>query len=77
MTNERVTIDLSSSEALVLFDFLSRFSDDDILRIDDQAEERVLWDVCASLESLLDEPFAQNYGERLAKARADIRDKES
>ena len=42
MANERVSVELTSSEALVLFEFLSRFSNDGILKIEDQAEERVL-----------------------------------
>jgi hypothetical protein len=74
MTNERVSLELTSSEALVLFEFVSRFSDDDILTIEDQAEERVLWNLCASLESILVEPFADNYGDLLAKARDEVRD---
>jgi hypothetical protein len=77
MTNETVTIKLSASEALVLYEFLSRFSDDEVLKIEDQAEERVLWNVCASLESRLTEPMAQDYGAVLAKARAEVRDENS
>jgi len=50
------------------------FSDDDELKLEDQAEERVLWDLCASLESILVEPFAENYIELLEKARAEVRD---
>jgi hypothetical protein len=74
MSNERVSVELTSSEAIVLFEFLSRFSNDDILRIEDQAEERLLWDLCASLESILAEPLAGNYHELLAKARGQVRD---
>ena len=50
------------------------FSDDDELKLEDQPEERVLWDLCASLESILVEPFAENYIELLEKARAEVRD---
>ena len=45
MNEERITVELSSSEALVLFEFLSRFSEGGKLEVVDQAEERVLWDV--------------------------------
>jgi len=76
VTDQRITIELSPSEALVLFEFLSRFSGDGILKILDQAEERVLWDVCATLESSLSQPFTQDYGAVLAKARSDVRDKD-
>ena len=72
--SEKISIDLTPSEALVLFEFLSRFSDEDVLTLEDQAEERVLWDLCASLESVLVEPFAENYQELLDRARAEVRD---
>ncbi len=57
MLEEKVTIELSSAEALVLFEFLSRFSDENKLEIEDQAEARVLWDMCCLLEKQLVEPF--------------------
>ena len=72
MKKGKVTVELSSAEALVLFEFLSRFSDDEILTIEHQAEEQVLWEVHESLESFLAEPFAPNYDELLAKARAEV-----
>ena len=74
MANERVSVELTSSEALVLFEFLARFSNEDSLRIEDQAEERVLWNLCASLESILVEPLADNYQVLLEKARSEVRD---
>jgi hypothetical protein len=74
MVNERVSVELTSSEALVLFEFLARFSNDDSLRIEDQAEERVLWNLCASLESILVEPLGGNYQELLEKARGEVRE---
>jgi hypothetical protein len=37
-------------EALVLFEFLSRFSDTDELRVEDQAEQRALSNLCCLLE---------------------------
>jgi hypothetical protein len=77
MTEGKVTIKLSPSEALVLFDFVSRFSNNEKLEIVDQAEERVLWDVCAMLEKILAEPFSENYSELLAKAREEVRDRNS
>ena len=77
MTEGKVTIELSPSEALVLFEFVSRFSNDEKLEIVDQAEERVLRDVCAMLEKILAEPFSQSYSELLAKAREEVRDRNS
>ncbi len=75
MSKDKVKIELSPSEALVLFEFVSRFSQDGKLEIRDQAEERVLWDVCSRLESELAEPFLRNYNDALAKAREEVRDK--
>ena len=72
--SEKIAIELTPSEALVLFEFLTRFSDEAVLKLEDQAEERVLWNLCASLESILVEPFADNYTDLLEKARAEIRD---
>lgn len=72
--SEKISLELTPSEALVLFEFLSRFSDDHVLVLEDQAEERVLWDLCCSLESILVEPFAENYTELLERARAEVRD---
>ncbi len=76
VSEEKIIIELSSAEAIVLFEFLSRFSDKDNLEIQDQAEARVLWDVCCSLESQIVEPFVPNYVELLNKARDEVRDKE-
>ena len=77
MTGEKVTLELSHSEALVLFEFVSRFSHDEKLEIVDQAEERVLWNVCSSLEKMLVEPLSQNYPDLLARAREKVCDKTS
>jgi hypothetical protein len=75
-SSDKLILSLSPDEALVLFDFLSRFSDDDELRIDDQAEQRVLWDLCCLLERQLVEPFDENYALLLAQARSRVRDSE-
>ena len=71
-----VAIYLTHDEALVMSDFLSRNSgpDSDTLNIEDQAELRVLWDIEAILESWLVAPLAPDYAERLAAARAAVRD---
>lgn len=76
MSNEKIAIELSAAEALVLFEFLSQYSDKDELVIVDQAEQRVLWHICGQLESILVEPFMPNYLALLSKARGEVRDKE-
>ena len=74
--DEKVVIELSSAHALVLFEFLSRFSNDHKLEIQDEAEKRVLWDMCCDLEKALVEPFRSDYADLLQKARDAVRDKE-
>jgi hypothetical protein len=62
-------ISLSDDEALVLFEFLSRFSDTDRLDLVHKAEKIALWNLCCKFESLLVEPFAENYVRLLNEAR--------
>src|SRR5262245_41705667 len=52
-TENEVTLSLTKDEALVLFEFVTRFSDEDKLQIEHPAEARVLWDVCCLLERCL------------------------
>ncbi len=71
---EGIQINLSEDEALVLFELLSRFSDEEILKIEDQSEDRVLWNILCELEKILDAPFSEKYAELLEKARKNIQD---
>ena len=68
---------LNREEALVLFEWLSRFNKEKYSALfQDQAKERVLWDLEAILEESMDEAFATNYQELLLEARRALRDKE-
>jgi hypothetical protein len=71
-----VHIEFSDDEALVLFEWLSRHDDPNALEFQDQAEQRVLWDLLAHLESALVAPLLPDYQDRLAKARAEVRDQD-
>ena len=73
---EDVSIGLTKDEALVLFEFLSRFSSQDVLEIQDQAEERALWKLACSLEKVLAEPFSGRWMEIISAARERLRDDE-
>jgi hypothetical protein len=73
---EDVSIGLTKDEALVLFEFLSRFSSQDVLEIQDQAEERALWNLACSLEKVLAEPFSERWVEIISEARERLRDDE-
>jgi hypothetical protein len=72
-SEEKVIIELTGSEALVLFEFLSRTSDDDPLTVADQAERRVLWSLECMIEKALVEPFLPNYDDLLAQAKEKLK----
>ena len=69
-----VSVTLEDDEALVLFDLVSRYVDSGELAIRDQAEQRVLWNLLATLESSLVSPFQSDYVTLLERARASLRD---
>lgn len=72
---DKVLLELTKEEAIVLLDWLSRFNEEEKLELfKDQAEERVLWDVEASIEKVISETFDSNYAEILSKAREKVRD---
>ncbi len=75
MTNNKVNIELTKEEAIVLFEYLGRFNENDNLeKFEDQAEQRVLWDIECILEKELSEPFRADYQEIVKKAREAVRD---
>ena len=69
-----LSITLSHDRALVLFEWLSRTHSTGTQDIQDQSEQRVLWDLEAELESELAEPLQANYDDLLAAARSRVRD---
>ncbi len=76
MDPSKVVIELSRAEAIVLYDWLFRFNKNHDQLFQDQAEQRVLWDLEATLESMLVEPFDPGYQKFLAAARDRVRDAE-
>lgn len=75
MKDDKKNIELSKDEAIVLFEFLSRFNENtDSDKFEDQAEERVLWDIECILEKELSEPFRSDYQDIVKKARENVRD---
>jgi hypothetical protein len=73
--NEEITIRFSKEQALVLFEFLSRFNDTEHKEIfQDQSEQKVLWLIEGQLEKTLVEPFMPNYQEIVKEARNKMRD---
>ena len=72
-----VTIMLDHSVALVLFDFLSRTTDEEDGEplneaLQHKAELPALWATLSALEDVLTEPAAADYGARVKAARADV-----
>ncbi|MGO4431754.1 hypothetical protein AB4Y88_00200 [Paenarthrobacter sp. RAF9] len=66
---EHISFKLSRDEALVLFDWLARFNKSNSSNLTDQAEQRVLWDIESSLESVLIQVFSEDYSSLLDEAR--------
>jgi hypothetical protein len=73
---EKVTVELTRKEALVLFEFLRRCDDEGKYAFADQAEQRVLWDLEGALETQLVEVFDPDYARLLTAAWAELRDSE-
>ncbi len=69
-----INLNLTNEEALVFFDWISRFNEDEKYVFQDQAEQRVLWDIEAMLEKQLVEPLDEKYSILLKSARDKIRD---
>jgi hypothetical protein len=77
MTEQYLALKLTRNEAIVLFEWLHRFNTAEADHgFEDQAEQRVLWDMEATLESTLTEPFDPDYQQILVAARAKVRDGE-
>ena len=71
--NQELCLPLSNDEALVFFDWLCRFNNGKAA-FEDQAEERVLFDIESKLEKLLPAVLDENYLVALKEARVRVRD---
>ena len=72
---KEIEIKLTKDEALVLFEFLSRFNQADHHAIfEDQAEQKALWTIEGQLEKILVEPFKPDYLDIITEARNRLRD---
>lgn len=68
--SEPIRIEISSDEALVLFEWLHRSDAAKDASFADQTEKRVLRDIQCSLESVLVAPFSRDYDSLLAQAKS-------
>jgi hypothetical protein len=72
---KEIEIKLTKDEALVLFEFLSRFNQADNNAIfEDQAEQKTLRTIEGQLEKILVEPFKPDYLDMIKEARNRLRD---
>ena len=75
--NGNILITFSGDEAIVLLEWLHNFNEEQYLDLfQDQAEERILFDLEAELEKTISDTFDNSYQEILLKAREKIRDNE-
>jgi len=72
--SESISLTLGRDEALVFFDWIVRFNKREHEQFADHAEQRVLWDIEAMLESSLVEPFDPAYDRLLSEARSRVKD---
>ena len=75
-----MVIKLSEDEALVLDQWLSRINSQELedghvrIQFEDQAEQRVLWNIKCDLERQIGCIFSADYSDQLAAARTAVRD---
>lgn len=75
--NNKVLLNLSNDEPIVLLDWLTRFNKEEhSLLFQDQSEQRVLFDLEAIIEKVVAETFQDNYMDILMKAREKIKDQD-
>lgn len=75
--NENIIITFNKEEALVFFEWLHNLNEVERPTLfQDQAEERILFDLEAELETVVSTTFDSGYQEALSKARKNIRDVE-
>ena len=70
--SENITISLSCDEALVLFEFFSRFEDTDDFTLRHTAEYLAFMRMSAQLDKSMVEPFQPHYLDLLRAARERI-----
>lgn len=70
--NQKIIINLTNEEALVLLHWLSKFNNEDNYNFKDKSEKRVLWDLESVLENSTDGILSDNYIYLLESARKKI-----
>ena len=69
--SEGVSVSLTGDEALVLFDVLHRWEDEEqVTAPRNEAEQVALWNLSAALEKVLVQPFSPEYARLVSEAQA-------
>ena len=68
------SLSMPKDQMLVLYDLVARINANVELEFEDQAEQRVLWDLESELERNLEEVLSPSYREKVAEARHRVRD---
>lgn len=73
---KKIKVELTKEEAIVLFEYLARVNGNDALSstFESKAEQRVIWNLEATFESIQEEPFRDNYKKILEEARKNNHD---
>ncbi|MGO1079501.1 hypothetical protein [Inquilinus sp. CA228] len=72
MEQKPITITLSPAEALVLFEWLSRTDDAQLLPTQHSTEQIVLWRLEGKLEKQIDVLFSSDYQATIEEARSEL-----
>ena len=72
---DEISLALSRDQALVLFEWLARTgASAQPAPFEDQAEQRLLWDLESALETVLTEPLRADYRALVEQARERLQD---
>jgi hypothetical protein len=72
MLADIVQIKLSSAQALVLFELLTRLDETNSIPLDHPSEQKLLWLLEGQLEKQVPILFAPNYKQLVAEAREEV-----
>lgn len=70
----KMDLDLTDDEVLILWEFFHRYSSEEILGIQDQAEQRALWNMECVLEKIVGNCYSGRYEDALKAAMSRLRD---
>ena len=69
-----MNLDITNDEVIILWNFLRRYSSEEVLVIEDQAEQRTLWNLECVFEKEVNKYFDGNWDVALKNALTTVRD---